>query len=151
MGHRRASMGRIPAATALLALLAASTGAGCAHTPRPGFSGTGNATSQSSSNTSNAQGARAGDAIQFHASRPNPASAEAWIEFELPQNSHVRVVIFDVSGRVVSQPIEGRFPAGHFEQVWDLRDASGERVPSGLYFCCLEVGEWKKTRKLVVQ
>jgi len=44
--------------------------------------------------------------------RPNPARAEAAIHFALPRDGHVRVRVFDVSGREVARLLDRRVPGG---------------------------------------
>jgi len=41
-------------------------------------------------------------------------------------------------------------PAGTHHVVWDATDASGQTVPSGTYFCRLQVGSFTETTKLML-
>jgi hypothetical protein len=90
------------------------------------------------------------DRLTLSASYPNPFGAATAIAFRLPEPSRVRVAIYNVSGRIVRVLLDADRPAGHHNTVWDGRDASGGRTPSGVYFCRVEAGRFARTRKLVL-
>jgi hypothetical protein len=64
---------------------------------------------------------------------PNPASIAARLRYTLAKPSRVRLEVLDVSGRIVRSFVDRDRPAGAHEEVWDLADASGRRVRSGIY------------------
>lgn len=70
---------------------------------------------------------------------PNPAKSGAQFKFSLPRDSRVTLILFDQQGRKVRELAGGVISAGEHAVAWDGRDGSGRRVPSGLYFCRLEV------------
>jgi hypothetical protein len=82
---------------------------------------------------------------------PNPFNAHTTIEYALPQESQVRLVIYDALGQSVRTLIEGIQPAGYQRAVWDGRNDSGGNVRSGVYFCQLEIGLQKFIRKMILQ
>ena len=64
---------------------------------------------------------------------------------------HVRLAVYDVSGRLIRVLQDGRFdqPVGRIE--WDGCDQEGNRVSSGVYFYRLSLdGEYAAGRKMVV-
>jgi hypothetical protein len=77
---------------------------------------------------------------------PNPAYGWTRLEFRLPSESHVRLRVVDVTGRVVATLIDRPLPAGPHHLTWrPLQDA----LPGGVYFLHLEAGRGSEARKLV--
>jgi flagellar hook assembly protein FlgD len=65
---------------------------------------------------------------------PNPFNPQTTINYALPQDAAVTLVVHDVSGRVVrtlrSAVMES---AGNHDVVWNGRDDAGRQVGSGVY------------------
>ena len=81
---------------------------------------------------------------------PNPFSAQTSIRYALPLNSHVRIEIMDVSGRVVAILLDDVMNAGHHVVNWDGCDNTGKAVSSGVYFMRFKAGDHKDTEKLIL-
>jgi hypothetical protein len=76
---------------------------------------------------------------------PNPFNPSSTIEFDLPQPSAVRLIVFDVLGKEIVRLVDDVRSAGHYA----LRlDAS--LMPSGIYFYSLSASGFSHVRKLVV-
>jgi hypothetical protein len=78
-------------------------------------------------------------------SYPNPFNPGTTIGYRLPAAEDMRLVIFDMLGRVVETFAEGRQTSGEHSVRWD---ATG--VPSGVYFCRLEAEGFVRTMRLVL-
>lgn len=76
---------------------------------------------------------------------PNPCQSFTTIRFELPEASAVTLVVYDVSGRVVSQLIDGMCEAGCYEARFNASDLS-----AGVYFCRLKADEHTAIRKVII-
>lgn len=76
---------------------------------------------------------------------PNPFNPSTNIRFQLPEQSKVRLAIFDMLGREVSVLDQGIRPAGTYTLSWNA-----SRQASGLYFYRLEVGEEVYTKKMLL-
>jgi hypothetical protein len=76
---------------------------------------------------------------------PNPFNAGAKISYTLPETEHIRIAIYDLSGREVSILVEGIINAGMNEAVFD-----GSELPCGIYFVKLQTAEFQKTQKIVL-
>lgn len=87
---------------------------------------------------------------QLHQNLPNPFSSSTAIQFDLPASAAVKVVVFDVAGRLVRSLLDEERPAGRWSIDWDGTDDSGNRVSSGIYFYCIHAGEYFERRKLVI-
>jgi hypothetical protein len=89
--------------------------------------------------------------FSLHPCAPNPIRHRAMIRFDLPVATEVRLVIYDIRGRVVCQGLKGeRMPAGRHEWIWDGRDRSGVRVSPGVYFVGFDTPPFAQTRRAVV-
>ncbi len=70
---------------------------------------------------------------------PNPSEGEARLDFTLPEAGRVSVRLFDASGRLVRELLEGDLPAGAASLRWDGRDDRGDLLPAGVYFSRVEL------------
>lgn len=76
---------------------------------------------------------------------PNPFNPVTSIIYTLPQESQVRIAIYDVAGRQVDLLKNESQPAGHYQIRWDAA-----RLASGVYFCHLQAGTWQQTIKMIL-
>ncbi len=60
---------------------------------------------------------------------PNPFNPSTTINFDLPEPSHVSLVVYDVLGRKVAEIANGLHEAGYHSATWNASD-----VASGVYF-----------------
>ena len=81
---------------------------------------------------------------------PNPVRSETEIQFGLPQVSDVTIRVYDITGSLVKELHNGEMKAGSHAIHWDLRNETGFKVSSGIYFYRLTAGGYSATRKLVV-
>ncbi len=81
---------------------------------------------------------------------PNPARAGTTIEFVLGFRAEVTLAVYDVAGRKIATLRDGTVDPGPHEVPWDLTDAAGHHVASGVYFYRLDAGEHSITKKMVV-
>ena len=82
---------------------------------------------------------------------PNPFNSRATISYDLPNQSHVTLRIFDLAGRLVDVLVEGEVqPAGPHTATWTGRDLQGRAMPSGTYFYRLEAGGYVETKRMTL-
>lgn len=72
------------------------------------------------------------------ANYPNPFNPETWIPYQLANPSTVEITIYNTQGAVVRHLDLGHQPAGYYTSrsqaaYWDGRNATGERIASGIY------------------
>ena len=72
--------------------------------------------------------------------RPNPTRGSSLIAFTLDQPAETRVVIVDVTGRLVRTLASRHLPAGAHALSWDGRDSGGREAASGIYFAVVRSG-----------
>lgn len=88
-------------------------------------------------------------ALRLGQNRPNPFRAETRIAFSTPEETRVRLRVFDLEGREVATLLDRVLSAGDHEATWDGRDAQGRSAPPGIYFYRLENGTETLNRRLL--
>ncbi len=86
----------------------------------------------------------------LHQNYPNPFNASTEIRYQIPEDGHVTLKIFNTLGQELRILLDVHQKAGEYGVLWDGRDARGREVASGLYFCRLRAGEFGKTIKMVL-
>jgi hypothetical protein len=81
---------------------------------------------------------------------PNPFNPVTEIRYELPIDSHVEIVVYDVLGRKVQVLADGLEAAGYRSVLWDGRDDLGRKVGSGVYLVRMEAGDFVEVRKMAL-
>jgi len=90
-------------------------------------------------------------ALVLRTPHPNPAAGTVFIAYELPSESHVKLRVYDVSGRLVRELEDTRRGAGSYVAVWDGRTQSGDEASSGVYLCTLIAGtQGTRTQQFVL-
>jgi hypothetical protein len=84
-------------------------------------------------------------------SKPNPFRDRTVISYSVPRALDVNIGVYDLGGRLVATLVNGRQPAGRHNVTWNRTDGTGNRVASGVYFYKLTSGNYRTTRKLVVE
>ena len=110
-------------------------------------------------------------AFHLEQNHPNPVNPETWIPFHLEESlfadadtGYVSIRIVNILRQLVAVPVAVGHPAGKAVRVsnlpydeagrklayWNGRDTEGERVPSGVYYCELEVNGRSTFGKMIV-
>jgi len=76
---------------------------------------------------------------------PNPFNPSTTIRYGLPWAADVTIVIFDLLGREVTTLVHERQQAGSHDILFD-----GAHLTSGMYFCRLQAGAYRNTKKLLL-
>ena len=88
------------------------------------------------------------------ANYPNPFNAYTIIPYQLASQSSVKLSIYNLSGELVNVLVEDEQNVGNYSYVWDGTNRDGRIVPSGVYYCRLNVmtgdEEYSKVRRLVL-
>jgi DNA-binding beta-propeller fold protein YncE len=81
---------------------------------------------------------------------PNPFLHATTIRFAIPERAHVRLAVYDVTGRLVRTLADRDLTADVYSVVWNGTDRGERRVASGIYFCRMEAGSFVRTNKLLL-
>jgi len=80
---------------------------------------------------------------------PNPFNPTTTLQYSLPEQSDIRLNIFDITGRKIKQwSISNQQPGWH-EVIWDGNDMNGNTVSTGVYIYSLQAGDFVDTKKMV--
>jgi hypothetical protein len=77
------------------------------------------------------------DGSMVQAIFPNPMNGSVSVMYLLAREGEVRVTVYDITGRFVAEPQDGRHGPGPQRVVWDGRTGDGKIVASGVYFVCV--------------
>ena len=81
----------------------------------------------------------------LHQNYPNPFNPTTTIHYDLPEDSDVKLVVFDLLGRRVTELVTGRVVAGSHSEDWDASEVS-----SGVYIYQLTTHQKQITKKMIL-
>lgn len=76
---------------------------------------------------------------------PNPFNSSTTIQYELPEQSHVRLTVHDILGRKVASLVEQMQSAGRYRVRFDAAD-----LASGVYLYMLRTGNSITPRRMII-
>lgn len=107
--------------------------------------------------TTSAKEIKTGIPSQFSLSQnyPNPFNPNTQIEYSLPVNANVRLVVYNILGEAVKTLVNTYQPAGVYTVNWNSDDNSGRRLTSGIYFYEMKANtsngqEFNQLRKMIL-
>ena len=83
--------------------------------------------------------------FKLHSNYPNPFNPATNIRYELPQQSPVRIEVFDVVGRRIALLVDTTQQAGSYTIQFD-----GSGIASGLYLLRFQAGKFNETRQITL-
>jgi len=82
---------------------------------------------------------------------PNPFNPVTTINYNLPDEAQVTIVVYDLMGRIVNTLLNKEHTtAGYKSVVWNATDDRGTPVSAGLYFYQIHAGDFTQVRKMVL-
>jgi len=87
---------------------------------------------------------------RLHQNYPNPFNPTTSIDYDLPEQSHVRILVYDMLGRQVKTLINKTQVPGYMSINWDATNDLGEPVSAGVYIYTIEAGTFRQTRKMIL-
>ena len=90
------------------------------------------------------------DAFAMHQNYPNPFNPTTQLNYDLPSESHTRILIFDVKGREVAELVNRDLQAGRYTALWNGKDTNGVSMPAGIYFARMITSDYAKTVKMLL-
>jgi hypothetical protein len=76
---------------------------------------------------------------------PNPFNPSTTIRFDIPKNADVKIKVFDLTGKMVSELIDFSVPPGAYETSFNA-----SKLASGIYYYRIEAGEFIDTKKMML-
>ena len=84
--------------------------------------------------------------FSLNQSYPNPMRGSSVISYSVPQQTKVRITIYDVSGKVIKVAEDAIRQKGNYNLMVDA-----SRMNSGVYYYKMEAGSFTATRKMIIQ
>ncbi len=81
---------------------------------------------------------------------PNPFNPSTTLQYELPEDSEVRLEVYNMLGQRVRTLTGGFHTAGQYRILWDGRNDHDAAVASGVYLVRLQADRFMQTRKILL-
>lgn len=88
--------------------------------------------------------------LSLYQNYPNPFNPSTTIRYSLPEQSDIRIDIYDILGRRVETLVQKEQPAGYHQVVWDGKDKNGKTVSTGIYFYKLHVNDYRESKAMIL-
>lgn len=83
--------------------------------------------------------------FSLHENYPNPFNPSTTVQYALPRETHVRMIVYNVLGQQVAVLVDQHQLAGLHEVIFDAHS-----LPSGVYFYEMTAGTYRKSRKMTL-
>ena len=77
---------------------------------------------------------------------PNPFNPTTLLSFEISNNAHAKLDIYNINGQLVDTIIDGEYTAGYYSFNWNA-----SKYSSGVYFVRLNINDkYHQTKKIIL-
>ena len=80
---------------------------------------------------------------QLKQNYPNPFNPSTKISFSIPVNGLVKITVFDILGKEISELVNEQMQAGNYETIFDAKN-----IASGVYFYKITANSFTDTKKM---
>jgi tetratricopeptide (TPR) repeat protein len=87
---------------------------------------------------------------KLQAAYPNPFNPTTTISYNVSENAHVALKIYNTTGQEIATLVNGYQQAGSHQVRWNGKDNFGNQLPSGIYLYQIISGNFKKTGKMML-
>ncbi len=88
--------------------------------------------------------------IEIFNNYPNPFNPTTSIRYYLPENSHIKVTIYDLLGSTIKNIADDFRYFGYHKHQWDATNNQGQPVSSGVYLYTIEARDFRQTKKMIL-
>ncbi|HIN25813.1 MAG TPA: T9SS type A sorting domain-containing protein [Candidatus Marinimicrobia bacterium] len=81
---------------------------------------------------------------------PNPFNPVTTLRYDLPDQTHVNITVYDMLGRKVRTILNQQQDPGYKSLIWDATNDYGKPVSAGMYLYQIQAGEYISTKKMVL-
>ena len=86
----------------------------------------------------------------IHQNYPNPFNPITTLRYDLPEQTHVNITVYDMLGRKVMTILNEQQDPGYKSLIWDATNNYGKSVSAGIYLYRVQAGEYMQTKKMVL-
>ncbi|MCK5050194.1 MAG: T9SS type A sorting domain-containing protein [Candidatus Cloacimonetes bacterium] len=83
----------------------------------------------------------------LHNNFPNPFNPETTIKFSIPEDSKVKLIVYNIRGQKVKTLVNDELEKGIHEVIWAGKNDNNKSVASGVYFYKFDVNDKTKAIK----
>jgi len=94
--------------------------------------------------------------LQLKQNYPNPFDKTTVISYQAAVDGPVKLAVYNIAGQLVRDltppPLQRHLEreAREGSVTWDGKDENGWAIPNGIYIYCLESGDFKVARKMII-
>ena len=82
---------------------------------------------------------------------PNPFNPTTQINYSLPKNSDIKLIIYDLLGNKLKTLLDDKYQSAGFKNIkWNGTNELGAKTSSGVYFYALKSGRLYQTKKMIL-
>jgi len=81
---------------------------------------------------------------------PNPFNPSTNIDFTLSEESIVKLLIYDLSGKLIKEIVNAPMQIGKYSILWDGTDTNGQKTGAGVYLYKLQSDNFTQTKKMIL-
>jgi len=86
----------------------------------------------------------------LHQNYPNPFNPTTTLQYDLPEDAKVNIMIYDLMGREVRTLVHQQQTAGFKSIIWDATNNLGQPVSAGMYLYRISAGDFHQVKKMVL-
>ena len=90
------------------------------------------------------------DVFALHQNYPNPFNPVTTIRFDIPEESHVKIDVYNVMGQKVAELVDSYFQPGFYTVNWSGINTMGSALSSGMYFYRIQARDFTAVKKLLL-
>jgi hypothetical protein len=90
------------------------------------------------------------DVYALHQNYPNPFNPTTILRYDLPEDTQVRITIYDIMGREVRTLFNNQQNAGYKSVIWNATNNRGQPISAGVYLYTIEAGGFRQTKKMIL-
>ena len=94
--------------------------------------------------------ANVAERFMLHQNFPNPFNPLTTLRYDLPEDSFVKIRVFDMSGNEVKTLVNETKGAGFNSVQWNATNNQGEPISAGVYLYSIEADDFIQTRKMIL-
>ena len=80
---------------------------------------------------------------------PNPFNPSTEIRFDLPEEGHIELLVYNMAGQKVRTIESGNMKPGYHSMIWNGTNDKGTRVSTGMYFYSIQTNNFQAVKKML--
>ena len=86
----------------------------------------------------------------LHQNYPNPFNPTTTLQYDLPEDAKVKIMIYDLMGREIKTLVNNQQTAGFKSILWDATNNLGQPVSAGMYLYRISAGDFHSVKKMIL-